>query len=400
MFRGAMKKLQEGGESTSALDVARVFRRGGSPEAVQAQIPPRRRAYRDGLALARLSEEAFGMVVNGVVPPNHAAEVGREIEGAAAQAAALRFLAQHFPASADEARILVGQMKAAGLRTGREESLFGESDVAAPLLSERTRILDSASRHLRKLGQAFRTAIDSEAVLASAGNVLDPEANAASLNDNQKLALAIERLAQRKGPVSDALNEQARRLAAGEATIADARSAFLEAVRSLDARGGVGGDAFRGRPDGGGAGGADRQVRQDPEGVGDGRAQALGARREQDDVPSDSAGRDGVPEGGGVAGPEDRGRAGDLLSTRFASGPFRPRRVCGTLYATKAPPCIPDCVFLSSTGRPPTPASVMRRMRSVKVSSRSSPSPNLNEMSACWVRFSCGQSSRPRAGRE
>ena len=56
MCAGAMKNLAEGGETT-AIDVAKVFRRGGATEAVKAPIPPNRQAHRDGLGL--LAENHF-----------------------------------------------------------------------------------------------------------------------------------------------------------------------------------------------------------------------------------------------------------------------------------------------------------------------------------------------------
>lgn len=47
LYAGAMKNFSEGGESTKALDVAKVFRRGGVTRAVKAQMPPKRQAYAD-----------------------------------------------------------------------------------------------------------------------------------------------------------------------------------------------------------------------------------------------------------------------------------------------------------------------------------------------------------------
>ncbi len=240
MKRGAIKNLQEGGESTTAVDIAKVFRRGGTTEAVTSQIPPNRKAYRDGLALAKLGDEAFGLVVNDRVPAAYAADVGREIQGDAPQLAALGYLAENPPGNAQQARIIIGQMKAEGFESETQDSLFGSKEIASPLFVERATILDNASRHLKMLSKVFKTAIDSEKVLSEAGNVLDSAANTATLTENQRLALALEKLSQRKGPISDALSEQARKLNAGEITVGKAREAFLEAVGQPDA--GAGGE--------------------------------------------------------------------------------------------------------------------------------------------------------------
>lgn len=238
MYRGAIKNLQEGGESTTSVDVAKVFRRGGTTVAVQERIPPERAAYRDGMALSKLSDDSFNLVVNERISPAFAAEVGRGIEGDAPQIAALDYLMKHPPKNREEARLIVGQMKADGFATETQGSLFGDVETATPLFTERARILDNSSRYLSAIGKVFKTAINSESVLAEAGNVLDSVANQKGLSENAQLAVALERLSQRKGPVSDALSEQARRVASGEITIAEARKRFLEAVRDPDARAG------------------------------------------------------------------------------------------------------------------------------------------------------------------
>ena len=81
-----------GGESTTAIDVAKVFRRGGATEAVKAQMPPNRQAYRDGLALAKLGDKPFKMVVNERVPENYTAEPKHIVQGIADVAKELKAL--------------------------------------------------------------------------------------------------------------------------------------------------------------------------------------------------------------------------------------------------------------------------------------------------------------------
>jgi hypothetical protein len=234
MFHGAMKNLAEGGESTKALDVARVFRNGGRPETIEDHIPPNRRAYQDGKALADLGDDAWGMVVNGAVPEQYAAEVGRRISDPKQQVAALGYLAKVSPRSASEARLLVGEIVSAGFAEGEQGSLFGAEAMAETLIAERAKVLDNATKNLRLMKSVFRTAVDNETLLASAGNVLDAQSNQRSMTENQRLAAVIEKLAQRKGPVSNALTEQARALKGGDVTVGEARKRFLETVRGLE----------------------------------------------------------------------------------------------------------------------------------------------------------------------
>ncbi len=236
MFRGAMKNLAEGGESTNAVDIARLFRNGGSREEAARHIPPARRAYRDGEALANLGDDAWGMTVNETVPANFAAVVGRTIQDPGGQVAALGYLAKHPPGNINQARMIVDQIDAAGFARQTQDSLFGEEALTGTLIAERAKILDAATRHIRGLRRVFTTAVDSAGILAEAGNVLDKDANRAQLSENAQLGPALEKLATRKGPVSDALTEAARSFHGG-ATLAQARDRFLETVRELDSLG-------------------------------------------------------------------------------------------------------------------------------------------------------------------
>jgi hypothetical protein len=69
----ALKNVAEG--TGSAVDAAKVIR-GGGGEALLKRLPPRSALVRDAGALYRLSDDAFGAVVNEVIPPDQAAVIG------------------------------------------------------------------------------------------------------------------------------------------------------------------------------------------------------------------------------------------------------------------------------------------------------------------------------------
>ncbi|MFT6775673.1 MAG: hypothetical protein ACJA1L_003396, partial [Paracoccaceae bacterium] len=229
MMAGAMKNLAEGGETTKARDVARVFRMGGAEEAAQF-IPPKRAAYRDGSALAKLSEDAWGLVVNDKLPDAHGAEIGRLVADKDMHAAVASALIDAKPRNSNEARLLVGEILNAGFTQETQGGLFGDEAFTDTLIRERARILDNTMKMLRATKAAFKTVIREQDMLSSAGNVLDAGANTTSLSANERLSLTIEKLAQRKGPISDALNEAARGLKAGTLTAGAARKQFLAAI--------------------------------------------------------------------------------------------------------------------------------------------------------------------------
>lgn len=264
-FQGALKNLQEGGESTSALDVARVIREGGELSQVEDVIPPNRTAYRDGLQLAKLGDDAFGAVLNELIPAPFAAEVGRRIEGDAEQSGAIQAMIRAAPENIVQARQMVDQIARAGFERsqGDQGGLFGDADVADTLLKERAQVLDAALRRLRGAKRVFKAAVTGEQDLSGAGNVLNTEANQKGATDNARLAETIARSANTFGSVSTALTDAAKRVRAG-ASIADATGGFLGAVSGGPTQGGTArqtddSDAGRGaqRDDGPGGSGPD-----------------------------------------------------------------------------------------------------------------------------------------------
>ena len=107
---GAVKNLQEGGESTSAIDIARVIRDSGENANIEEVVPPNRAAYKDGKALAKLGELAWGMVINEQVNPSHAAVVAEKIRDPDEQVAALDVFQHTPPANVAQARFMADQI--------------------------------------------------------------------------------------------------------------------------------------------------------------------------------------------------------------------------------------------------------------------------------------------------
>jgi N12 class adenine-specific DNA methylase/uncharacterized membrane protein/predicted kinase len=228
---GAFQNIAEG--TGTAIDAAKVLRANQADLAdVLPPLPPRSQLVQNAKALAELSDEAFGMVVNEVVPEAYAAQVGATLKNPAEQLAAMDVLAKAQPANVDQARIMVEDIKNAGFLKGSETSLFGEEEFAHSLVAERARILDRAVKTLRKLGSTFKTAVEQEGTLAEAGNKLKRAANEKAKTENERLAEVLANDGTRKGPISDALSDAARELAGGK-PIGAVTPQFLSKVRSL-----------------------------------------------------------------------------------------------------------------------------------------------------------------------
>lgn len=227
---GAYQNIAEG--TGTAIDAAKVMR---GVDAIPAdrrlpELPPRGQLVRDATSLAKLSDDAFGMVMNGDIPPGYAAHVGALIADPVEQMAALDVLNRAKPPNTEQARIMVQDIRNNGFLRGAQTTLFGDETFAQSLLPERARVLDNAMRALGRMKNVFGTAVEGEDTLAAAGNTMSREANLKGKVDNAQLLEAIRRDATSRGELSDALTAAARDLAAGK------KSAGVVAQFLVDAR--------------------------------------------------------------------------------------------------------------------------------------------------------------------
>jgi hypothetical protein len=230
----AMTNISQG--TGTAVDAAKVLR--DHPE-LAGELPPRSELVKQARGLVNLSPDAFGMVVNDVVPANYAAIVGRLVpEDPQMQRAIIQLLAKTDPANAVQAEAIARQGIEAGLakaEAGKQISLFGDQEVAQSLYLERAKVLDRALKTLRKDKTVFGTLVKEAETLEGAGNVLAKDINEQrAIADGQALQI-LQTLANRAGPISDALRTAAGK--AGTDGYASATREFVAAVRELHASG-------------------------------------------------------------------------------------------------------------------------------------------------------------------
>lgn len=237
----AKKNMQEG--TGDAIDVARVIR--DRPDLVDGRLPVNGPTMKNAMAIARLSDEAFGMVANGVVPPNYGAAVGAMVADPINHAATIADLARFAPATEREARLLIGEIQSAGFVSEHQIDLFGSADARRSLMAERVKVLDQAMQSLVSDKKLFGTLAKSADTIEGAGNQLDRSANRARAKNAAQLGDLLARLALKSGPVSDALNRAAERMAGGERK-GLAANGFLDEVREILDRDGLQGLLGRG----------------------------------------------------------------------------------------------------------------------------------------------------------
>lgn len=238
--RAAVKNIAEG--TGSPLDAARIMR--AAKDAQLPPLPPTSALVRQGRALAELADEPFQMVVNGVVPENYGALVGRLLKDPKLQEAAIKVLNKTSPENAVQAEAIVRQVGETDVTTGTQSSLFGDEVITESLYLERAKVMDAALKSLKKDKAVFSTLVNQADRIEGAGNRLSRETNMERMTQDGKVTDYIQKLASRKGPISDALSDAARQLKEGGRP-GDATRSFLQTVRGAIDNGLDGGSGGR-----------------------------------------------------------------------------------------------------------------------------------------------------------
>jgi len=226
MVIAALKNISEG--TGTAIDAAKVLRT--APGRV-TELPPRSPFVRQARELTNLSDEAWGMVRNEVVPSNYAAIVGRLASSDPdMQTAAMGVLAKADPANEFQAEAIVRQVMATPISREMQENLFGEEMVVESLFAERAKILDRAQKQLRKDLSTFKNLVENQSRIEGEGNQLATESNQKRINEDGTAIAFLQSQANRKGAIADALNAAAQS-AKSTGNIASATRNFVESVR-------------------------------------------------------------------------------------------------------------------------------------------------------------------------
>lgn len=225
----ALKNIREG--SGTPLDAAKVFRE--APQAINDRsLPITGDFIHQARGLARLGDEAFGAVLNKVIPERYGAILG-DMAGDRPdlQPGLTKLLVDGAPANLDEARALVseGMLDDYLKSEGSQSDLFGGK---APELSTiaRAKVKASVLRSLRSNADLMASLIRKADAIEAGGNVLARDANeAAAATDRAALEL-VDKLSMRDGPIGRAMAEAAQAVAEGKRP-GDAAKGVTEQVR-------------------------------------------------------------------------------------------------------------------------------------------------------------------------
>jgi len=201
----ALKNISEG--TGTAIDATKVMRE--APERV-GELPPQSDLVKQSRDLMLLGDDAFGAIINGVIPANYGALVGKIIEDEALQKTAIGILAKADPSNVFQAEAIIRQIKVADFEIREQESLFGDELIADSFYLERAKVLDKAVKLLRQDKNAFASLNRNAERLEQEGNQLAREANQRRADHDTQSITLLQTAANTPGQISDALTAAAK----------------------------------------------------------------------------------------------------------------------------------------------------------------------------------------------
>lgn len=228
--RAAESNIADG--NATASDAAKVFRNSeGDPADIitERNLPRRSQVVRDGADLAKLSDEAFGAVLNNVVSEKDGAVIGRSFDDPDQQLAAIDAFRDIKPQNDNQRQLLANEVRQAGFADsqGEQGGLFGDDPVEA-LIGERVKVMDWLRQDLARDRRLFATLNNNADKAQKAGNRIATDQNEAFQDASARAIDLLER-ATTTPDVNQQINDAARRVHEGE-SVADAARELKEVL--------------------------------------------------------------------------------------------------------------------------------------------------------------------------
>lgn len=214
---GALANMAEG--RATPVDVAKFIRDSGrTPESLAAEgISLNETLARDGLSLAKLHPQLFASVATGVLPLGRALAIAvlTRHEDQARLAALAEHLERRRTISDPLIREMAADMETAPRQTVEQADLFGSYVDEKSLFLERNQVIADARAELARQANVFGFVSDQRRaeMLADAGNELAEDRNRLIAESAGSMLYVFDRLCRAAGPVADAINDAARKLA-------------------------------------------------------------------------------------------------------------------------------------------------------------------------------------------
>jgi len=206
-----------------ALDAAKVFRDGNTPaDKVRDKFNlPNNQLVRDGEALAKLSDNVFGMVAAGQMSEKDGATVGTAFSEQSQQEAAAKAFQKIEPQTDYQRQLLVNEIRAAEFAPSSDNQggLFGEDAQEISLMQDRLKVLDNLRQQLNSDKRLFKSLNTHADQATSAGNQIATEANE-SITEQSARSLDLIGRVTTTPALNEMVNRAARRVYDGESRAA------------------------------------------------------------------------------------------------------------------------------------------------------------------------------------
>jgi hypothetical protein len=192
-------------------------------------------------AFNALSDDAFAMLINNVIPERFAELIGSMVENKAMHVPMMRLLNNTKPDTIPQAESILSQALQAPVSREVTNDLFGEQEVLESLYIERAKVLEKAMQIMRGDRNIFRTLDErAERIQGTGANRLDTATNRQTRKNMEQALAAVQKLAHRAGPISEALNDGAKKYKQ-TGRLQDAAQSVTDAVRREIERNGLAG---------------------------------------------------------------------------------------------------------------------------------------------------------------
>lgn len=229
MVTAAHANIANADNMTSVIDAAKILRL--DPEGFEkVGLPPNSATVRQARDMMALSDDAFMSVVNGVIPANYGAILGRLIDSPELQEAAIKVLSKTSPKNADEAESIIRQVREVDVVQETQVSLFGDEVITESLYLERARVFSRAKALLLQDKKAFESLSRNADRIEAEGNKLVTNQNKRRADQDAQAIHLLQALANRKGTLSDDLTTAARE-AKETGSYAKAARSYADAIR-------------------------------------------------------------------------------------------------------------------------------------------------------------------------
>ncbi len=237
---GALINIAEG--RGTAMDAAKFMRdTGRGPEDMAKEgVSLKGKVSADAVVLTKLSDRLFDKVARGTMPQDQALAIARNLSDHNLQDQLAVFLARREDDGKEYTTKVIEDMAKEMAETPTqhttEASLFGDIESDESLFGPRNELKTAIRADLSKAVNDFAAVASTRraAAVGKAGNVLDVEANRRIALESERVRNVFDKLVNRKGAISDALNEGASEYAKAKGRKArdDIREKTVDAVRN------------------------------------------------------------------------------------------------------------------------------------------------------------------------